>query len=203
MSPGSPARTRTTVSRAPDAHAEAEVTLAEVARGTQRMVTIDGRRIQVTIPPGIADGARIKLRGGGALGTDGSSTTAGDLYLTVRVAPDPRFERRGANLVTEVPITLAEAIAGGEVPVPTPTGQVKLRIRPNTQNGQEIHLPGRGLPQAGKGTSTTRGDLIVRVRVVLPRLDDEARTEIAAILARHPQPDPQRSHASSKSTEAN
>jgi curved DNA-binding protein len=197
------ARTRTTIARAPDVHAEAEVTLAEVARGTQRMVSIDGRRIQVSIPPGVADGARIKLRGAGARGTDGSTTAAGDLFLTVRVAPDPRFERRGADLVTEVPITLSEAIAGGEVPVPTPAGQVKLRIRPNTHNGQEIHLRGRGLPRSSKGASTTRGDLIVRVRVVLPQLDDEARNEIATVLARHPQPDPRRSRASSKAGEAN
>jgi DnaJ-class molecular chaperone len=102
-----------------------------------------------------------------------------------------------------VPITLAEAIAGGEVPVPTPTGQVKLRIRPNTQEGQEIHLAGRGLPRSGKGSNANRGDLIVRVRVVLPRLDEEARKEIAAILARHPQADPRRGGSSPKSAEAN
>jgi len=200
---GSSARTRTTLPRAPDAHAEAEISLAEAARGTQRMVSIDGRRIQVTIPPGVADGARIKLRGAGARRTDGSSSSAGDLYLTVRIAPDPRFERRGADLVTEVAITLAEAIAGDEVPVPTPTGQVKLRIRPNTQNGQEIHLAGRGLPRSDKGSNATRGDLIVRVRVVLPRLDEEARKEIAATLARHPQADPRRGGSSPKSAEAN
>jgi len=198
ISPGRSARTQTMAARAPDAHAEAQVTLAEVARGTQRTVSIDGRRIQVTIPPGVADGARIKLRGA-VRGTDGSNAPAGDLYLTVRVQPDARFERRGADLATEVPITLAEAITGDEVPVPTPTGHVKLRIRPNTQNGQEIHVAGRGLPRTGKGTGASRGDLIVRVRIVLPQLDDESRSEIAAALARHPQPDPR--SGASKSAE--
>jgi DnaJ-class molecular chaperone len=159
------------------------VTLAEVARGAERMVSVDGRRLQVKIPAGVRDGQRIKLRGGGLRG-DGA---AGDLVITVRVKPDLRFERRGADLITEVPITLAEAVVGGEVPVPTPTGSVKVRIRPNTQNGQEIRLAGRGLPKAANGE---RGDLIVRVRVVLPELDEQGREALASVLKRHPQPSP-------------
>ena len=167
-----------------DVSAEAEVTLAEVARGTERMVDVNGRRLQVKIPPGVADGARIKLRGGGM----SANGAAGDLYLTVRVKPDPRFERIGANLRTELPISLEEALLGDEVPVPTPTGQVKLRVRPNTQNGQEIRLPGRGLPKRGG----EKGDLLARVRVVLPKLDEAARKDFAAFAKAHPQPDPRR-----------
>jgi curved DNA-binding protein len=169
---------------APQARATAEVTLAEVARGAERMVDVDGRRLQVKIPPGVADGAKIKLRGGGPASGQGGH---GDLLITVRVKDDPRFERRGADLVTEVSVSLAEAMLGGEVRVPTPTGTVKLRIRPNTQNGQEIHLAGRGLP---KGSGAERGDLVVRTRVVLPELDEAARTELAKILARRPQAAP-------------
>lgn len=172
--------------RGSDVRADAEVTLAEVARGAERMVALDGRRLQVRIPPGVADGARIKLSGAGL--RDATGAPAGDLYVTVRVKPDPRFERIGADLRTELPITLAEAIAGGEVPVATPTGTLKLRVRPSTQSGQEIHLRGKGLPVPGKQGG--RGDLIVRVRVVLPPLDETARQEVAEILARHPQPDP-------------
>ena len=169
---------------APEARAEAEVTLAEVAKGAERMVNVDGRRLQVKIPPGVADGARIKLRGGGVRG--GAAGDAGDLVITVRVKPDPQFERRGADLHVEVPITLAEALLGGEVRVPTPTGNVKLRIRPNTQNGQEIRVRGRGLPNRGG----EKGDLVVRTRVVLPSLEPEARAELERILRDHPQPDP-------------
>ncbi len=180
--------TRTAAPRMADAHAETDVSLAEVARGTKRMVSIDGRRIEVTIPRGVADGARIKLRGAGARG--GGDSTAGDLYVTVHVKADERFERRGADLVTELPLTLAEAMLGAEVPVPTPTGSVKLRIRPNTRNGQEIHLGGKGLPRPGKDAG--RGDLIVRTRVVLPHLDEETRGELATLLARHPQADPRK-----------
>ena len=169
---------------AADVRAEAEVTLAEVARGTERMVDVGGRRLQVKIPAGVADGARIKLRGGGMSGNG----TSGDLYLTVRVKPDPRFERVGADLRTELPISLEEALLGGEVPVPTPTGQVKLRLRPNTQNGQEIRLAGRGVPKRGG----EKGDLLVRVRVVLPKLDEAARKEFEAFAKAHPQSDPRR-----------
>jgi curved DNA-binding protein len=185
---GRGAATRTASPRMADAHAETDVTLAEVARGSKRMVSIDGRRIEVTIPPGVTDGARIKLRGAGARGAGGSG--AGDLYVTVHVTGDPRFERHGANLVTELPLTLAEALLGAEVPVPTPTGSIKLRIRPNTQNGQEIHLSGKGLPRGGKQGG--RGDLVVRVAVVLPHIDEKTREEMAELLARHPQADPRK-----------
>jgi curved DNA-binding protein len=170
--------------QAPEARAEASVTLAEVARGAERMVSVDGRRLQVKIPPGVADGAKIKLRGGGvrAVGGEGS----GDLVITVRVEPDARFERHGADLHTEVPLTMAEALLGAEVPVPTPTGSVKLRIRPNTADRQEIRVAGRGLPKRGGG----RGDLVVRTRVVLPQLDDAARADFERFAREHPQPDP-------------
>jgi curved DNA-binding protein len=166
------------------ATAVAEVTLDEVSRGAERMVDVDGRRLQVKIPPGVNDGAKIKLRGGGPRSAELGS--AGDLVITVRIKADARFERRGADLLTEVPLTLAEAMLGGEVPVPTPTGSAKLRIRPNTQNGQEIHVRGRGLPKRGGG----KGDLIVRARVILPTLDEDARDELAKVLASQPQPDP-------------
>jgi curved DNA-binding protein len=168
----------------PTATAVAEVTLDEVARGGERMVDVDGRRLQVKIPAGVTDGQKIKLRGGGLRG--GGAGTAGDLVITVRIKPDPRFERRGADLLTELPLTLAEALLGAEVPVPTPTGSAKLRIRANTQNGQEIHIRGRGLPKRGGG----KGDLIVRTRVVLPELDETSREEIGTLLGRHAQADP-------------
>jgi curved DNA-binding protein len=175
---------RTSTSAPPLAQATAEVSLEEVARGAERMVSVDGRRLQVKIPAGVADGAKIKLRGAIPGGDD--QAPAGDVVITVRVKPDPRFERRGADLVTELPLTLTEALLGGEVPVKTPTGTVKLRIRPNTQNGQEIHIRGRGLPMRGG----EKGDLVVRTRVVLPTLDEDARDELAKVLGAHPQPNP-------------
>jgi curved DNA-binding protein len=159
----------------PQAEGTVEVTLAEVARGTERTVALDGRRLQVKIPPGVSDGARIRLRDEG-------------VTLTVRVKPDPRFMREGSNLATELPLSLTEALLGAEVPVPTLNGKVKLRIRPNTQNGQVIRIPGRGLPK--RGHPDQKGDLLVTARVVLPKLDDEARAEFERFAKAHPQPDP-------------
>lgn len=172
-----------TVARPAEAHATAEVTLAEVAQGAERMVSVDGRRLQARIPAGVGDGAKIRLRGAVK---DPKGGPAGDVVITVRVKPDPRFERRGADLVTELPLTLAEALLGAEVPVPLPAGSVKLRVRPNTQDGQEIRIAGRGLPKRSGG----KGDLVVRTRVVLPTLDEKAREEIAKVLGKHPQADP-------------
>jgi curved DNA-binding protein len=159
----------------PQAEGTVEVTLAEVARGTERTVALDGRRLQVKIPPGVSDGARIRLRDEG-------------VTLTVRVKPDPRFMREGSNLATELPLSLTEALLGAEVPVPTLNGKVKLRIRPNTQSGQVIRIPGRGLPK--RGHPDQKGDLLVTARVVLPKLDDEARAEFERFAKAHPQPDP-------------
>lgn len=163
---------------APSAQATAEVTLAEVATGTDRMVDVNGRRLHVKIPAGVSEGSKVKLSG---------AVDGGDLVIHVRVKGDPRFERRGSDLHTELPLTLAEAMLGAEVPVSTPTGSVKLRIRPNTQNGQEIRLTGRGLPKRG---ATGKGDLVVTTRVVLPKLDEGSRTELEAILDKHRQPNP-------------
>jgi len=162
------------------AQATAEVTLAEVATGAERMVNVNGRRLHVKIPPGVTDGSKVKLSG---------AVDGGDLVITVRAKPDPRFERIGADLRTELPLTLAEALLGAEVPVPTPTGTVKLRVRPNTQNGQEIRLKGRGLPKRG---SSEKGDLVVTATVVLPKLDDDAREELTRFLEAHPQADPRK-----------
>ncbi|MGI8659285.1 MAG: DnaJ C-terminal domain-containing protein [Candidatus Limnocylindria bacterium] len=167
----------------PSAQATAEVTLAEVATGAERMVEVNGRRLRVKIPAGVTDGSKVKLSG---------AVDGGDLVINVKVQPDPRFERTGTDLRVEVPLTLAEAMLGGEIPVPTPTGSVKLRIRPNTQNGQEIRVKGRGLPKRG---ASQKGDLVVVARVVLPKLDDGAREEFAAVLDAHPQPDPRGSRA--------
>jgi curved DNA-binding protein len=162
----------------PSAQATAEVTLAEVVTGTERLVNVNGRRLHVKIPAGVGDGSKVKLSG---------AVDGGDLVINVKVKADPRFQRDGTNLRTELPLTLAEAMLGAEVPVPTPTGSVKLRIRPNTQNGQEIRVKGRGLPKRG---SSQKGDMIVTTRVVLPKVDERAREELAPALASIPQPNP-------------
>ena len=176
-------RTAPAPRRGAHADAETEVSLREVVEGGERIVNVDGRRLQVRIPPGVRDGSRIRL----AVGGGGNGTAAADVYIRVKIADDPRFERRGVDLVTEVPVTLEEALLGADIPVPTPTGRIRLKLRPGTQPGQEIHVAGRGLPRPGnKG----RGELIVRVKVVLPALDDRGREAFREFATRHPQPDP-------------
>ena len=145
---------RATVPARLEAHAE--LTLEEVASGTKRLLDVDGRRIEVTIPKGVAEGQRIKFSGVAA---------GADAYVKVSISAHPMFTRDGANLTREVPVTLREALLGGETTVKTLTGKVLLRIPPGTQTGRTFRLAGQGLPHFRKDG---RGDLFVKVRVVLP-----------------------------------
>jgi DnaJ-class molecular chaperone len=166
--------------RPPALEADAEVSLDEVARGTERRVELDGKRIAVTIPAGVGDGQRIRFSGVGPGGSD--------VYLRVRVRPHVVFTRDGANLRRDLPITLREALLGAEVPVTTLTGRVLLRIPPGTQNGRTFRLAGKGLPRF---RSEGRGDLYVKARVVLPiGLSDEANMAAERFLDLVQQPDP-------------
>jgi curved DNA-binding protein len=157
----------------------AEVTLEEVAAGCKRHLELDGKRVEVTIPAGVADNQRIRYSGVGP--------QRSDVYLRVKVRPHPVFARDGANLRRELPITLRQALLGAEIPVATLTGRVLLRIPPETQNGRVFKLTGQGLPRfRGAG----RGDLLVRTRVVLPTgLSEEAKKAAERFLALAAQPD--------------
>jgi molecular chaperone DnaJ len=107
--------------------------------------------------------------------------------LITKVAPNPVFHRDGATLSRELPVTLGEALLGAEVPVRTLTGRVLLRVPAGTQNGRVIRLAGQGMPRLkGEG----RGDLHVKVRVILPALDEAGRRAAAAFLDAVDQPDP-------------
>lgn len=156
-----------TVAKGEDLEQPVEVTLEEAYRGTQRIVEVrepDGRlrRLEVKIPAGVGEGSRVRVAGEGAPGLGGPR---GDLYLVVKVSPHSQFERKGDDLYTEVPVSLTQAILGGEVEVPTLKGKVALKIPPETQNGRVFRLAGLGMPRLG---GSSQGDLHVKVRVVLP-----------------------------------
>lgn len=122
------------------------------------------RRLEVKAPAGVKTGSRVRVAGEGRPGAGGGP--AGDLYLVVTVRPHPRFERRGDDLVVEVPVPVVEAVLGGEVEVPTIDGRLALRIPELTQNGRQFRLAGKGMPVLG--VAGKRGDLLARVRVELP-----------------------------------
>lgn len=164
--------------------AAVELSLEEAARGATRLLEIDGRRLEAAIPAGVSTGSRIRLRGQGG----GQGQAARDLVLVITVRHHPVFSRDGANLARELPVTLREALLGAEVPVETLDGRrLLLRVPAGTQPGRTIRLAGQGMPRLKDGG---RGDLIVRVKVVLPTLDDEGRDAAAAFLEAIRQPDP-------------
>ncbi len=129
--------------------------------------------LTIGIPGGLADGARIRVPGKGNVGRSGGEN--GDLYITVRVEPHPTFRREGDDLHVVVPIAIHEAALGAKIDVPSLEGSARLRVPPGTQSGQRFRMHDRGIVSARDGR---RGDLIVEVRLVLPKLLDERSKEL-------------------------
>lgn len=148
------------------------ISLDEAYHGTTRHIEVNGRRLEVRIPSGSRTGTKVRIPGVGPAGTDGRK---GDLYLVIEVSPDPRFERKGSNLHTQVEVDVYRAVLGSEVRVPTPAGDVMLTIPAGTQPGQTFRLKGRGMPYLNKPTQ--HGDLLVTVKVRIPqKLTDRERS---------------------------
>jgi len=127
----------------------------------------------IQVPPGLADGTRIRVPGKGHAGRNGAET--GDLYITVHVQPHPLFQRDGDDLHLTVPLAVHEAALGAKIEVPTLDGPARLRVPPGTQSGQRFRLRERGVASPRDGR---RGDLVVEVRLMLPRLLDERSKEL-------------------------
>jgi DnaJ-class molecular chaperone len=134
------------------------------------------RRLEVKIPAGARDGTRVRRANEGSAGARGGPR--GDLYVVVRVRPHSRFERKGDDLVTDVPVPLDDAVLGGEALVQTLDGKrIAITIPPLTQNGRTIRLAGLGMPKLD-GKAKARGDLLAKIRVVLPEKLSEREREL-------------------------
>jgi molecular chaperone DnaJ len=142
--------------------------------------------LKVRIKPGTRNGQRIRLQGRGNAGTMGG--TVGDLYIIIRIGEHPVFKREGDDIYLTVPVTLTEAAMGAKVEVPTIDGRALLRIPPGTQSGQKLRLREKGVPSAVK--EGQRGDEIVEIQAVTPKISDERSKEILRELAKLNPEDP-------------
>lgn len=148
--------------------------MREAAETHKQVLNVNGKNIRITVPAGIANGQTIKLRGHGAPGVNGGP--AGDLYITFVIPDDPVFKRLGNDLYINAPLSLYTAVLGGEETVDTLNGKVKLKVKPETQNGTKVRLKGKGFPvykEEGKF-----GDLIVTYNVTIPSNLTEHQKEL-------------------------
>ncbi len=135
--------------------------------------------LEFRIKPGTREGQRIRLAGKGNAGTNGGAN--GDLYLIIKTGPHPVFNRVADDIFATVPVTMTEAALGAKIDVPTIDGRTQLKIPPGTQTGQKLRLREKGVPSASR--EGQRGDQIVEVKIVVPRIQDERSKEILRELA--------------------
>jgi curved DNA-binding protein len=149
-----------------DQEAEIELSVEEAFRGGHRKITMagpqGGRTIEVTIPPGVTDGQRIRLAGQGGQGMDGGPP--GDLYLVVRIAAHRRYRLDGRDLSVDLPLTPWEGALGASVTITTPGGDATVKVPKGTSSGRRLRLKGRGLPNP-RGSP---GDLYAEAKIMVP-----------------------------------
>jgi curved DNA-binding protein len=173
-----------------DQEAELELSVEEAYRGGTRRITLSGAgepaSFEVTIPPGVTDGQRIRLSGKGGQGAGGGAS--GDLYLMVRIAPHPRYRVTGRDISVDLPLAPWEAALGASVPVPTPGGEAKVRVPAGSSTGRRLRLRGEGMPNP-RGTP---GDLYAEVKIMVPRKVTPRERELFEALGRDSTFDPRR-----------
>ena len=157
-----------------DYNASVELTLQQAATTHQQTFNINGKNIRITIPAGVQDGQKIKLKGQGAAGVQGGPQ--GDLYITFHITPDNRFVRKGDDLIGKVEVDMFTAVLGGDAIVQTLDGPIKIKIKSGTQNGSKVRLKGKGFPVYKKEGSF--GDFIAEVFVKVPTQLSEKQREL-------------------------
>ena len=161
--------------RGADVTYKAEVAFLEAAHGAKKRLTLsDGKTLDINIPPGTLDGQTLRLKGQGLPGQGGAPN--GDAYVEIAVKPHAYFEREGNDVLLECPISLSEAILGGQITVPTIDGNVSLKVPKGSNTGTQLRLKGKGVADPKTGQ---RGDQYVRFVVVLPRqMDSELEQSV-------------------------
>jgi len=150
--------------RGQDYNAEIELTLLQAATTQQQTFAVNGKNIRITIPAGVQDGQKIKLKGQGAEGGNGGPK--GDLYITFHIKPDSTFVRKGDDLYSHLDIDLFTALLGGEALVETLDAKIKVKIKPEIQNGSKIRLKGKGFPRYKQQDSY--GDFYAEINIKMP-----------------------------------
>jgi len=185
-------RTRGTGSqqmRGEDHHASVVIELADAYTGATRAITLrasrmdesgrvvnDERTLNVNIPKGLKEGQHIRLAGQGNAGAGGGP--AGDLFLEIHFAPDARYRVDGRDVIAKMPLAPWEAALGASIEMPTPSGNVQVKVPPGSQAGRKLRLKGRGIP------GETPGDLYLEISVVLPPAETDAARQLYETMAR-------------------
>ena len=144
--------------------AEMEITLQEAYHGTSRILNVDGKKLRITTKPGAYDGQVLRIKGSSV---NQPGYHGGDIYVTIRVKPDPIYELKGHDLITEAKIDLYTAVLGGKVELDTVAGKLNITIPRGSQNGKMLRLAGKGMPKLRNPQE--HGDFFVRLKVQLPR----------------------------------
>jgi curved DNA-binding protein len=167
------------VMKGEDLETETTLSLEEAYHGTTRLIQLNGQTIKVTIKPGVADQQMLRIAGKGGRGPGGGPN--GDLYLTVKIAPHPRYQRKGNDLHCDLPVELYTALLGGKTQIDTLKGKVTVNITKGTPNGKELRLRGLGMPAYAKKNKF--GNLFVKVDIMLPEHLSEEETDLFGKLA--------------------
>ena len=154
-----------------DYEAELSLNLCDILTTKKQIININGNNLRITVPAGIADGQKIRIRGKGAPAPQGGSS--GDLYITFRINDDARFRREGNDIHTSANVDIFTLMLGGEMDVPTLDGNVRLHIKPATQPDSKLRLRGKGIPVYKK--EDERGDLIILIKARIPTLNERQR----------------------------
>lgn len=157
-----------------DYNAELRLKLEDVYTTQQQVLTVNNKKIRLTIPAGVENGKVIKIKGKGGLGTNGGPN--GDLFLKFIIDNDTVFKREGNNLYENVDLDLYTAILGGDITVSTFKGKVKLKIKPETENESKVKLKGKGFPIYNKEGEF--GDLILTYHITMPTGLSEKEIEL-------------------------